>query len=290
MDIINENDLQIDENDKKCAPNIKFENGSCIPLYIIINMAEAHNIENKNKQIKLYRNMDIINPAKYKLYILHEFYKLYPMGQTEWLKQSFNKFMDKHIKELLDNNIFRPDGPNGRFTWLDTNNVVDTMTQYEMKYKDFKYMGTVPIDFFEFDEFEINKFDYDSYIKKGIYKFGIIFNLDKHNQAGSHWVAMYSDLKSGKIYFYDSYGTRPPVEIKKLMEIHAKYYMDKLNSKNKLPDIRYNQIRAQYKGSECGVYSINFILRLLRGDSFNSICADKTSDDKINKCRKIYYK
>ena len=32
-------------------------------------------------------------------------------------------------------------------------------------------------------------------------KIGIVFNLDKHNQPGSHWVALYTDLKANQVYF-----------------------------------------------------------------------------------------
>ena len=54
-------------------------------------------------------------------------------------------------------------------------------------------------------------------------------------------------------------------------------------------DINYNNIRHQFGGSECGVYSINFILRLLKGEEFNGIIKNITLDDEVNKCRKVYF-
>ena len=45
-------------------------------------------------------------------------------------------------------------------------------------------------------------------------------------------------------------------------------------------DIRYNQTRHQYKNSECGVYSVNFILRLLKGDSFDKITNSPVNEKK----------
>jgi hypothetical protein len=53
------------------------------------------------------------------------------------------------------------------------------------------------------------------------------------------------------------------------------------NKKNTLEekyDIQYNQMRNQYKGSECGVYSINFIVRLLHGTKIDDILKKKVSD------------
>ena len=55
-------------------------------------------------------------------------------------------------------------------------------------------------------------------------------------------------------------------------------------------DINYNKVRHQYKYSECGVYSINFILRLLKGESFDNICSNITTDAQINECRKTYFR
>ena len=41
-------------------------------------------------------------------------------------------------------------------------------------------------------------------------KIGIVFNLDKHDQEGSHWICMYVDLYTDDIYYFDSYGQKPP--------------------------------------------------------------------------------
>ena len=49
-------------------------------------------------------------------------------------------------KDLLEN-TFRPDGPEGKFEWLNTIHINDVMSQYEKKYNDFKFFGAVPIDF-----------------------------------------------------------------------------------------------------------------------------------------------
>ena len=36
------------------------------------------------------------------------------------------------------------------------------------------------------------------YKKQGINKIGVIFNLDKHTQPGSHWVALFIDGEKRK--------------------------------------------------------------------------------------------
>ena len=53
--------------------------------------------------------------------------------------------------------------------------------------------------------------------------------------------------------------------------------------------IKYNTMQHQFGGSECGVYSINFIVRLLRGDQFDEINKSRNTDKEMNVCRKKYF-
>jgi len=55
-------------------------------------------------------------------------------------------------------------------------------------------------------------------------------------------------------------------------------------------DIRYNNIQHQLKDSECGVYSMNFIIRAVKGESFDDITTNITTDSEINECRDVYFR
>ena len=55
-------------------------------------------------------------------------------------------------------------------------------------------------------------------------------------------------------------------------------------------DIKYNQIQHQFEDTECGVYSINFIVRLVGGETFTDITNNIKNDDFMNNCRKSYFK
>lgn len=283
------------EKDKRCAPGIRFDAGSCIELSILVKMAEAYNKENDEKEgsILLSKNLETLNPRKYKKYLVSEFNKR--MGnkcttQKCWSEQKFIKVMEKQAREELQNYTFRPDGPSGRFEWLNTVNIKQVMGQYEKKYPNFKFLGAVPIDFDDFDDFEIRNLDYKKLVNSGKTKFGIVFNLDEHDESGSHWVAMYSDFEKGEVFFFDSYGTKPEKRIRKLMRRHSEFIQKNLGRQIARADYNdYNQIRHQYEGSECGVYSINFILRMARGDTFDDVCKSKIPDKKINKCRNLYF-
>ena len=60
-------------------------------------------------------------------------------------------------------------------------------------------------------------------------------------------------------------------------------------SNHKHPIIIYNDKRHQYAGSECGMYSMHFILERLHGTSMYQMSQETISDEKMNALRKILY-
>lgn len=293
--------------DNKCAPNKEYTDGSCFTLDDLKKISIAFNNFIKKNNINK-KSINIVNDKKALLIQLTNNLEDVCSDQICWLKQDF-------IKELSDKNIlkftFRPDGPEGKFEWLNTLHINNTMAQYEKKYKDFKFFGAVPIDFDDLPYLGIKDINFDKLYQNNKTKLGFIFNLDEHWQSGSHWVSMYADLKNNKIYYFDSYGKRPEKRIRNFVKRISKWcynksyctnscseintsdsYMnfDRKNRIEKKLNVDYNHNRHQYKNSECGVYSLNFILRLLNGNTYEDISHNKILDDEINKCRDVYFK
>ncbi len=277
-------------SNKKCGPDLEFENGSCFSLKILVDMAEAFNAYNKEKnkedKIVLDESYETTDPDNYKLYLLSEFKKRFSGDQKEWIKHKYTDFLKDDTKDYLENNIFRPDGPQGKFEWLSTLDINQVLAQYESKYPDFKFLGAVPIDFNDLDYYPFKKMDFSEFKKEGIKRLGVIFNLDEHDKSGSHWVSLFADLDKGQVYFSDSYATQPEVRIRNFMN-RIKDYLNSVGIEK--PDIRYNKTQHQRGNSECGVFSINFILRLLKGKSFDHITRKRLTDEQVNKCRNIYF-
>ena len=209
-----------------------------------------------------------------------------------WLKQEFIK--DSYLqKELLKN--FKPFMPKtwseNPHEWLNTIDIRDVMNQYEIKYPDFEFIGPVPMDFdtkVGFGECvvdELCKINLAELMKKGKTKIGVIFNLDKHTQSGSHWVAMNCDINRGEICYWDSYGIKPNPEVVVLMN-RLKEQAYKLNKKL---EIKINKVRHQYKNSECGMYCIYFITSLLDGKTFKNVVQTIVDDDTMNGKRNDFY-
>jgi hypothetical protein len=228
------------KNLTKCAPHLEFENGSCIPLDLLIEMAEAYNkyIEQHKKSgtnkelIKLDSNMDVLHPDEYKKYLLLQFKTKFQGEQKDWINNKYLQLLSDDAKDELENKVFRPEGPQGRFDWLSTLDINQVLYQYEKKYDGFKFLGAVPIDFMDLDYLPFKKLNFSELEKEGIEKFGIIFNTDKSYQSGKHWISLYCDLKNGHIYFSDSVGKRPPEEINKYMQMIETYLKKKKNSIN----------------------------------------------------------
>jgi Ulp1 family protease len=82
-------------------------------------------------------------------------------------------------------------------------------------------------------------------------------NLDKSNQPGSHWVAVYIDaLKDKAIEYYDSYGRDPPKQFLKQL----KALIEKIRPDTYLK-LKINKVVDQRANSNtCGFHSIKFLL------------------------------
>src|SRR3989344_26625 len=275
----------------RCAPGIIEQNGTCINIQLLIDMANAYNLVNNDK-IVLNENTELLDSSNYQKYLLDEFEKRLssicgPNNQSCWLTQPFiNKLKDK-AHRLLTQYTFRANGPTKKNEWLNNQHIYNCLIQYENKFKNFSTYPPLPIDFAKYDDILLN--DFPKFIERLNHKkatiFGIVFNLDKRYNNGTHWVSLFVDLNKGLIYYFDSVGIHPPKEIKNFITLFSNYFTSK-----QIPvTIKYNKIQHQYANSECGVYSMNFIIRLLEGDTFDNIVNNPIQDDEINTCRLKYF-
>ena len=54
--------------------------------------------------------------------------------------------------------------------------------------------------------------------------------------------------------------------------------------------VEINNIRHQFKNSECGMYCLHFLIKMITTKiSFKKFCKNVISDDDIFKYRKIYF-
>ena len=120
---------------------------------------------------------------------------------------------------------------------------------------------------------------------QGYRKLGFVFNTDPHDKPGQHWIAMYCNLNKGEVNYWDSYGIKPSNEVKRL----ARRIIDQAKKIGLNVKFNINKNKHQYKNSECGVYSINFIVSQLEGNSFEDTVNNIIDDDNMWKKRRKYF-
>lgn len=278
-----------------CAPN-KFDskNNTCFSLEQLVEMANAFNryyAKNKLNPNEINKiNTEFINIKMDKFYLLSElksrFDKICHGNEICLTKQ---KFMNEIVKEMtfdIAQNTFRPTGPKEPKEWLSTLDIESIMHQYENIYPKFKFLGAVPLDCDELSFCSLFKLNFDEHLKNNKEYLAVIFNLDKYGKPGSHWVALFIDFNIGEIDFCDSMGHKPIENINKIISDYKNFYRKKYNK-----DViyKYNTKRFQKDGSECGVYSCNFIIRRLAGEPFEEIIKNSLTFEQINSCRNVYF-
>jgi len=283
-----------------CSPIVKKTpiEHSCLPEDILMTIKKEYNNNHPENPIKTNHFTEIWNELKNRLDCKKE---------DCWLKE----IRDTKLRKEIDEMIFAPDQPpewkNNPDEWLSNFDIIDVLKQYQKTYKNFTFIEPTPIDFDDTppDMYgscvtkELCKFELSHYVKKKITKIGIIFNLDKHNESGSHWVSLFIDLDDKFILYFDSAADiiQPEIEtlVNKILEqgsqlgIELKYEKDN------------NPFEHQMGNTECGMYSLYFIITLLTGKTgegkmlkdykekhkyFNS---SRIPDEYVFKHRNIYF-
>ena len=210
-----------------------------------------------------------------------------------WLK---HKCLSENISLDIRKNTFAPKRPESWIQnpneWLSSVEILDVMKQYEKIYPCFDFIGPSPIDYDKHVAYgecvweELCEFNLEKTLQDKKRKIGVIFNLDPHNKPGSHWVALFIDTDKKKIYYLDSYGEEIPSKINKFSNKVIKQ-ADTLGLGKY--ELLVNKRRHQFSDSECGMYSLYFIIEMLKGKSFKKFTNQRIKDKLMMDLRKRYF-
>jgi hypothetical protein len=174
--------------------------------------------------------------------------------------------------------------------WLSDGDIADIIKQYENYYKNFEFIGPSPIDFDSPSTYRpgncvcnnLCNFSVSRYLNTPITKIGIIFNLDKSTQSGSHWVSLFVDLENKQITFFDSTGEPAPPEVDALVKKTLDAALTDHNMKLDFLDI---QKEHQRENNQCGMFSLFFIINMLKSpqSTINRLCSGKSQDRVTDK-------
>jgi len=269
-----------------CSPSSQKtfqKHNSCFDDEALFRIADALNIPHSNKTSKTYR-IKLWEAIRAKM---HSQCSNQASEEACWI----DKIPGLKRNESVADSI-RPSRPASWYanphTWLTNYDIEEVMTQYEQdKSNKFKFIGVFPVDFESNDKFgkcmysEICSLDVNKYYDEGIKYLGLIINLDRHDEPGSHWTSLFvcidPHMPCFGAYYYDSVSRKPHKDMHKFMlrikkEAEAKH----AGSKFKL---QYNTHKEQYGDSECGMFSMMYQLRWMHALKANP----KTTFDQVMK-------
>lgn len=268
---------------EKCSPTV--ENNSdftCYDKKTIMKMRHLWNLKYPNNPIQSSSPIEIWNFLRNNL-------ENKCTKESCWLRQNF---MKSGLDKKLLNYTFAPEMPHSWLKnpheWLTSNDISNVMQQYEKKYPYFKFIGPSPIDFDtrlhhgECVWEELCKFNLKREIGQGIMFVGMVFNTDPHHKDGSHWISLVINVKKKIICFFDSTGYKIPKEVQT--------FVDRVITQGQKHNIEFKyddteNIEHQKGGTECGMYSLYFIIYMLEHGDFNHFKNKRLGDDYVFKYR-----
>jgi hypothetical protein len=277
-----------------CSPKTKLEKKSftCFTDDQLHKMRDIWNARHADQRINTNDSKEIWESLK-------KYYSRICNKESCWIKQIVkNTTIGKQLEsDLLDS--FAPESPKewnkNPNEWLSSVDIIEVMSQYEKAYKCFEFLGPSPIDYDTHKLYgecvweELCHFDLLDQIKQGKTKIGIIFNTDTHDKPGEHWISLFINLNKGNIFFFDSAGDKIPSQVQK--------FVDKLEEQGRKlnPPIyfKFDQnfpVEHQYKNTECGIYSLYFIVHMLEDKITGEYLKNHVlKDEYIEQFRKIYF-
>lgn len=299
---INNRNNKISESTKKdenfkysaCSPisNHKTKNHTCMDGEHLRELAELWNKRHPELRI------ETTSPREIWMFFKSVFSKTCESERC-WIKnRMFGAGIDGDLLNEL-NELYAPDAPqewreNPR-TWLNSMDILSVMRQYEKKYKCFNFIGPTPIDFDKIINDkgkkacvwdELCNFNILNQGTKN--KIGIIFNTDPHDKSGEHWVSLFIDMKRRNIVYFDSAGSYIPPEIKTFVERIQKQLK---NNNEKEYKFIINKKEHQKKNTECGMYSLYFIIQMLKNGDYKYFTESKQTitDEQMEDLRNEYF-
>ena len=271
-----------------CSPQENPNSFSCYTNNNLLYMRKMWNEKHPSQYVKT------LNPKKIWFFFKRK-YETSCNRESCWIKHIATQHQSE--KELAA--AFAPKSPDSwkknPNEWLSNFDIQKVMKQYEKRYKCFEFIGPSPIDFDTVLQdgkcvwVNLCKFSVQEQLNKNKKKIGFIFNTDTHDKGGSHWVSLFINLRTGKIFFFDSVGTRCPIQIKEFVK-RVIGQGKRLDSPIHFTFDENHPVSHQKSNTECGMYSLYFIIHMLE-DKVTSkyLKTHRIPDRYITQFRKIYY-
>lgn len=296
--------MQTQAKTSYCSPANE-DNLYCFSVASLKKMAEIWNSVSTTKKIQYTRQTPNVLYNKFKNTLKTNKYWLWcgiieKKAEIYHSKNPIKLMKIKRDLRTICKRDLKPEKPEAWYknpkTWLSNWDIQNVMVQYAAapRYK-YAFLGVFPIDFAVmsnnggcvYSSFCI--IDIKKYLKKGINFIGLITNLDKHDQSGSHWTSTFividPKLPTYGAYYYDSTGSTIPSYLQEFLKSIKDQCLQITPKKNF--KVFQNRKQHQRKNTECGVFSMLFQIRWINkhivknnNTSFEEIIANPYIDDE----------
>jgi hypothetical protein len=270
----------------KCSPHRSEDKDlyKCFSKEELVKIAESYNsftkICEKGSCYRVKKISNLQDKSVKELYkSLYVRFKEICKDEDCWVSLSFLETIpDKKFLENLKYFVFKPKMIGGRWKWLSTMDINYVLKQYEKFDDTFYFLGAQPCDFLKLGPNPL------PLLPKGKKKIGLVLNWDTHDRSGSHWVAIFIETEDDKnIDYFDSTGDSPKGNK------HIFSVLQFLKKQIPGSKIRINKRVHQRENTECGVYSIYFIIQRILGNDFKSITDHIIHDKDMNLFRNFIF-
>lgn len=226
--------------------------------------------------------------------------------QTEqsMVDQAATTTPDARLRSKL-RDAYRPHAPAswtnaGNSQWLSSDDIESVMRQYEYR-PEFKFLGVSPIDFADRPVIyggrcvspAMCSLSVPDLVKAGrTTHLGVVLNMDKHDSSGSHWVAIYVGLDATSpnygAFYYDSVAVPPGPRVMTWIKGIAATMR---RPRSRPFRVVHNTVRRQFGQSECGIFSMMFLIHCMqRKSSFRQICKVLGNDETMTALRSVLFR
>jgi len=233
------------------------------------------------------KNTGIHTPPIDRALVIEEMKKILNLDNEAAIyeNRSFQNYIGYTRAKKILNTEFKPIGPASGTALLDNFNIDDTIARWAKIAQDEfgKKFYHIPFQMIDFDKTgsELSKLDVNDLIKNGYDAFGVVLNTDVSSGRGIHWFCLYGDLKTDpvRLEYFNSSGYPPKPEVQVWLERQI------INLKKSGINAEYvystGGKQIQYSKTECGVWSLVYILSRLTDHPFHWIAQVGANDEDM---------
>ncbi len=277
------------EIDDECGFHVIKTEGFCSPPSVVNKLKIlTKKVSNEDSQITV--DFDIIKNNNNVLDVLKERYNC-DSESCVLNNHEVKRYVNPDTIDTVLKENFKPLGPRLTKEWLSNFDIDDVLDQVKKKYERRNFFH-IPFQMRDFEKTggELAKFNWSDEYAAGFRTFGTVMNTDYSTGKGIHWFAIFGDfsddLEVFTVEYFNSSGELPLPEVTAWM----KKFKHSLNFSKPVKDLVVTRIINQQSSSECGLYSLYYIISRLHGVPWEWFSKNRVKDKVMYEFRKYLFR